>query len=461
MEALNDLNPANMGAVGRARCLPGTRVQVLVDLFLALTHPNPENKIIWLHGPTGSGKSTILNTLARCLRKLDRQGAFLFFDQNDRDNSDPCRVISTLAHQLARFHPIFAEKILSQIQTWPGITESSLDAQFRRLIQDPLTAIAKTDDWGPIIIVLDALDECGTTVSRKPLLKALLNLTKLPKMFRLLIASRDEPKTTPSLDTKRLSIPVDNGKSSDIELFRSALADVATYPIKVRSALSDINLLFRRWLSRNADVFVNLGLPPDWPGGHIIEQLVAQSEGLFSWASTAIRFIESDFPEERLKAVLIASAHGMSRIGLDDLYQVVLTHQFSSYNASELKVAHSILGAIVVSGKRLSDQQLSRLLGVAVGKVQDVLFRLHPVLRWARGRPVQLLHSSFTDFLCDPTRCQDPQWRININVSAPDLASTSQRAAIYGRENMEFDSFGPQPTVDVRNSHIPHSGLFH
>jgi len=113
MEALNDLKPANMSVVGRGRCLPGTRVQVLLDLFLALTHPNPQKKIIWLRGPAGSGKSTILNTLAHYLHRLDRQGTFLFFDQNDRDNSDPRRVILTLAHQLASFHPIFAEKILS------------------------------------------------------------------------------------------------------------------------------------------------------------------------------------------------------------------------------------------------------------------------------------------------------------------------------------------------------------
>ena len=450
MEALNDLKPADMSPVGRARCLPGTRVQVLLDLFLALTHPNPKNKIIWLCGPAGSGKSTILNTLAHYLGKLGRQRAFLFFDQTDRDNSDPRRVILTLAHQLARFHPIFAEKLVSQIQTWPGITESSLDAQFQRLIQDPLTAVAKTDGWGPIIIVLDALDECGTTVSREPLFKALLNLTKLPNMFRLLIASRDEPKRTLSRNVKKPSASANNGKSSDIELLRLALADVTVYPIGNEPPLSDINLLFRRWVARNSDVFVNRGLPADWPGGRIIEQLVALSRGLFIWASTAIRFIESDFPEEKLKAVLIASAHGMSHIGLDGLYQVILTHQFDSYNANELETAHSILGAIVVSGKRLTDQQLSRLLGSAVGQVQDVLLRLHPVLLWAHRRPVQVLHSSFIDFLCDPKRCQDPQWQ--INVSAPDLASIRRLSTITsGRESMEF-SFGPQPTIDVRNS---------
>lgn len=157
-----------------------------------------------------------------------------------------------------------------------------------------------------------------------------------------------------------------------------------------------------------------------------MEQLVALSGGLFIWASTALRFIESDFPEEKLKAVLIASSHGMSHVGLDDLYQVVPTHQFNSYDANELKVAHSILGAIVGSGKRLTDRDLSRLLGLAVGKVQDVLLRLHPVLRWARGKPVQVLHSSFNDFLCDPKRCKDPQWQ--IDASRP-FTPTSRRAS--------------------------------
>src|SRR5712691_4074908 len=153
MEALKDLKPANMDAE-RERCLPGTRMEILRDLFITLIDPNPDSKVTWLCGPAGSGKSTILNTLAQSFLKLRRQGAFLFWDRNDADNSEPRHVIHTLAYQLARFDPIFAAELQSQMKTWPHITESSLDVQFQHLLQGPLTTMAAKHDCGPIVIVL-------------------------------------------------------------------------------------------------------------------------------------------------------------------------------------------------------------------------------------------------------------------------------------------------------------------
>jgi len=375
-------------------CSAASQIRILVIISI----------IIWLRGPAGSGKSTILNTLAHYFLKLRRQGAFLFWDRNDPDNSEPRHVVHTLAHQLALFDCSFAEELHSQIEARPRITESSLDAQFQHLLQEPLAAISTKHDWGPIVIVLDALDECGTPVSRKSLLKALSSsLPNLPNRFRLLIASRDEPDIDATLS--RLNI------------------DVHDVPIDDESTSSDIKLLFQQHLASDADVFVRCGLPPDWPGERVIQRLVTLSGGLFIWASTTIRFIESGFPEERLEKVLSASAQGTSHARLDDLYRVALTHPFESYDESELEAVHSILGAIVVSREQLTDEQLSRLLGLTVGKVHHVLSRLQPLLRGGHGRPAQLLHTSFTDFLCDPKRCPDPQWHVNASIHHLSLAS--------------------------------------
>jgi len=46
---------------------------------------------------------------------------------------------------------------------------------------------------GPVIVVIDALDECGDPISRKSLLALLSKeLVKLPPMFRFIITSRAE-----------------------------------------------------------------------------------------------------------------------------------------------------------------------------------------------------------------------------------------------------------------------------
>ena len=419
MEKFKDLKPANMDATGREGCLPGTRLDILQDIFASLMHPDAENNIIWLRGQAGCGKSTILNTLASYFNQLHRQGAFLFWDRNKADNSEPHHVIRTLAYQLARFDPAFAQELATRINNSPHVTESSLDLQFWYLLQEPLTALAETHRCDPIVIVLDALDECGMPESRRHLLNTLsAGLAKLPKVVRVLIASRDEP---------------------DIYAALTHLDPVVhDTPMGDQSTSTDIEALFRRRLSSNADAFLSYGLPPEWPGAGVIQKLVTLSGGLFIWASTTIRFIESGFPSERLEKVLNAS-HGSSHTRLDDLYRVALTHPFRSLDESEQKVVHSILGAILIAREQLTDEQLSQLLGLALDQVRNVLSRLQPLLHSARGRPVRVLHASFIDFLCYLKRCQDPKWHIVASAHHLDLASRCLRVM---EQDLKFNICG-------------------
>ena len=390
---ITQLEPANMDIESRETCLPETRVDVLQDIFASLIDVSPRHRATWLRGLAGSGKSTILNTIAQYSSNLRRCGAFLFWDRNDPVNSDPRRVIRTLAHQLAQSNPAFADELASRIVSSPQIMKSSLDEQFRSLLQEPLATLAATHDPGPILIIFDALDECGTPDTRKRLLGVLSScLAKLPKTFRLLVASRDEPDIRAAFSRQ----------------------DIAICDIRIddKSTISDISQFFRQRLSSDAPAFAACDLPSDWPRDAVRQRLVTLSGGLFIWASTTIRFIESGPPEQRLKKVLDSSARGQSHDRLDDLYRVALTHPFDSYDADELEAVYSILGAIVVAREQLTDQQLSRLLDVELSMVREVLSRLQPLLQGGHGKAVQVLHSSFTDFLCSPERCRDVQWCI-------------------------------------------------
>ena len=107
---------------------------------------------------------------------------------------DPLHVIHTLVFQPADYNPTFATKPAAQIKAPPGITTSALDMQFRHLLEEPLLELAKEHDLGPVVIALDALDECDTAETRKELLHTLSDdLARLPSMFRLLISRQDEP----------------------------------------------------------------------------------------------------------------------------------------------------------------------------------------------------------------------------------------------------------------------------
>ena len=429
MEKFNDLKTANMDAAERDRCLAGTRLDFLQVLFTSLICPEADNNIIWLRGPAGCGKSTILSTLAHYFDQLCRQGAFLFWDRNKADNSEPHRVIHTLAHQLARFDPIFARELAKRIDERPRVTESSLDSQFQYLLEEPLRALIEIHYFGPVVIVLDALDECGTPESRTRLLNTLsTGLAKLPKAVRVLIASRDEPDIYAALSNLN---PI-----------------VHDAPMGDRSTSTDIEALFQKRLSSNA--FLSRGLPPEWPGAEAIQKLVALSEGLFIWASTTIRFIEYGFPSERLETVLSTSALGQSHTSLDDLYRVALAHPFRSCNESEYKAVNSILGAILVSREELTDEELSRLLGLTINIVRDVLSRLQPLFQGGHGRPVRVLHASFIDFLSDPGRCKDPKWHIITSAHHLHLASCCLRVM---EQDLKFNICGIE-TSYYRNKEI-------
>jgi hypothetical protein len=221
-------------------------------------------------------------------------------------------------------------------------------------------------------------------------------------------------------------------------------------PIGDKSTSSDIKLLFQQRLASNADAFETHCLPPDWPTEPVIEKLVTLSGGLFIWASTTIRFIESGFPQERLETVLSGSVHDPLDNGLNELYRVALTHPFKSYNESEFEVVHSIVGAIVVAREQLIDEQLSQLLGLGIGNVRAILSQLQPLLQGGYGRPVQVLHTSFTDFLCDPNRRQDSRWYINPSVHHFDLASGCLRIM---QRDLKFNMCGIE-TSYRRNKEI-------
>ena len=119
--------------------------------------------VLWLHGVAGSGKSTLATTIAKRFYDLERQGAYLFFE---RAKSVPNLVIRTLAYKLANFDASIGAAISDCLRKDKDIIERSYEDQFEKLLCQPLKK-ASTKLTGPIIIVLDAFDECGDASSRR------------------------------------------------------------------------------------------------------------------------------------------------------------------------------------------------------------------------------------------------------------------------------------------------------
>ena len=101
-------------------------------------------------------------------------------------------VIRTLAYQLALFDKRrIGTPIAAVIEKTPNLVESPLHLQFTKLLVEPLSKLPATGP--PIILVIDALDECGNARDRKTLLNLLATESiHLPPFIRILVTSRAE-----------------------------------------------------------------------------------------------------------------------------------------------------------------------------------------------------------------------------------------------------------------------------
>jgi Cdc6-like AAA superfamily ATPase len=177
-------------------CMKGTRKDVLstVDDWVndfTIDTPN----ILLLSGSPGAGKSTIAASVVSDLDRRKRLGSSFAFKHSEASLSDPTAVWRTVASDLARFHPGVKDnlvEILGRVE--PG--RADIDLQFQRLIEEPLTRNVEGLSHNPPVVVLDALDECGSDRSlsgqRRQLLDTLRKWGNLPCAFKLIVTSRDE-----------------------------------------------------------------------------------------------------------------------------------------------------------------------------------------------------------------------------------------------------------------------------
>ena len=266
-----------------------------------------------------------------------------------------------------------------------------LDAQFNVLIRKPLDSSVKNVHVGPIVIIFDALDECGTSkrnakYDRGPLLKLLANtITQLPPSFRVIITSRSVP---------------------DIERVLSKIEGIHIEELKVSPDSQDISIFIRDRLDQIAD---NNRVPEGWPEDSKVKTLVERAEGLFIWAELACNMIDGWRPIKQLDSLV----DGSETISLDDLYLRALESSCDrDWNKQGFKENYrDVLGVILAAKAPLSPSTIDRLLGSS-GSI-DIISFLSSVLYHKQDEPTKILHESFREYLSDQSKC-GAKWFINI-----------------------------------------------
>ncbi|KAG2107852.1 hypothetical protein BD769DRAFT_1500468 [Suillus cothurnatus] len=387
-QSLAKLHPVDMDDPSRPACLPQTRSDLLSSVFSWAMNPSSNQNVLWLHGPAGSGKSTIATTIANIARDLGRLGAFVFFNRRMAERNNPAAVVRTLAFQLGEFDHRLGAAISTVIKSTPSIRQSPLRQQFHKLLVQPLSEsdLVVWSQEGPVIV-------CGHVGDREDLLSVLaLESVKLPPTLRIVITSRTE---------------------LDIQEALEARKNICSTPIDINSPANDkdIHLYLHDRLQNIGSKNKYLSLPQEWPGNNAIDALAARARGLFIWAFTACRYVEDgQNPQDRLAA-------------LDLIYTTALESATSRrWKDPEFSADfRDILGVVIAARNPLTALTIDRLNEVAsVSRPRPSLHTIQHlgcVLRGTTSEPIQVIHPSFEDFLTDRARCKRDEWFIDVSLS--------------------------------------------
>ena len=395
------LRPDEMDGSKRTPCLENTRRNIINDVMKWIADDaNDAKKVLWVYGLAGTGKSTLSTTIAQIMSNLHRLGAFFFFNR-DIPQRNSGTLIRTLAYQLAIFDTRFGAAISRLVTDNGNVAIMPLEFQFETLLFN----ILKSVEWsgGPIVLIIDALDECGREADRRDLLQALSKgFSDLPSFIRIIVVSRQE---------------------SDIQHALGSHSQVRPYLLDIDSATNndDISEYIRRRLEAIRKNNGRLG--DHWPGEDRISSLANRADGLFIWASTACLYIEGYAPNLRLSELVNKQPEGRSSgpfANLDSLYETGLQSADLWHDALFRSDCCNILGAILCARVPLTCSDIDALLELQETSSWESLSHLRCVLHVSETEPIRILHPSFHDYLSE--RCGDKPWSINLERHNKELA---------------------------------------
>jgi hypothetical protein len=382
-------------------------------------------KIKWVTGPAGSGKSAIMGSLSERCNGGGVLAATFFFSSwsGSIGRRRKTAFVTTIAHQLARYHPDLREEISKAIGEDSDVFDKTLHTQMEALVLHPLRRIARPVNKPGLqgAIIIDGLDECEAeqyhdtsatgSKSRSPpartkeqdqseILQVLQMASAEPSFpFRILIASRPErvfreffdPDTNPTPFARKLDLHKDYNADDDVTLF-------------LEVQLSRIRRRYK--------------LPDSWASSEVIRALVEKASGQFIYAATVIRVLDTghqESPEALLETILkIESTQKTSSNPLEQL-DTLYTHILESSPDPPLSVRWICsIETLHLSRHRghctASNINILLQMDPESSEAERLLGPLHSLIRIPTPSDqattqYEFYHKSLLDFLRNPNRC--------------------------------------------------------
>jgi hypothetical protein len=361
------------------------------------------------------GKSAIAQMFAGECKAQDRLGASFFFKRGHPERGTWHRLITTIAYQLALAVPGLRLHVQHAVEINKLVVGQALKLQFQKLIVEPLQQAPELE-MNPVLI-LDGLDECEDWKLQQDILRLFIDGVRVHNLpVRILIASRPEPHIREVLQMtgmfaicRHLELSADERAYEDIRIY-------------LRDEFSKIH---SEYSTRGID------LGAVWPAQQVLDHLVKKSSGIFIYAATIIRFVSDQYyhPQEQLDLVL--SLDPETTAPLDDLYIQILS--VVKQKDRQLRILHVIWQMAPELSLSLGPEEIDLLLDLPGGTSRLTLRPLHSLLdvqppsvtRSALRVPLDVLHTSFTDFLGDPRRSKG--WCVSLSWLQSDYLRSMVR----------------------------------
>ena len=349
-------------------------------------------EIYLLSGLAGIGKSTVVQTVAERANDLRSLGASFFFSRDEDDRRNAKKFFTTIAYQLCIY-----DKEFSQAIGWVLLTDQGSDAaskgpqgQLQALIIEPLRDIVKLRTR-PIVIVIDALDECDEE-DALIVLAALNQLVQALPSFKIILTTRPQPHLQHIFDGP------DTHKIFHLQNIEDKVVD------------DDIKRYLEHSLSRDQVMARLPTLRVEWHANEEdIEYLVQAAGRLFIIASTMVRFILDTTvynPRSQMEALKTDDRASLDK--MEAIYSVILRYavppKCKAHIVERFKV---VIGTILVAQEPLSIGTLEAFtLPRNADDITAVLTNLQSVIMLDSDTP-RIYHKSFFDFLTDADNCTE------------------------------------------------------